>query len=264
MLPCALHSRPRRQDVQTRRDVSDPWRPSSVVRRPSSRRAPTSPARRARSTRVRCRLSERKTGLKPVRAEATEFVARSEVRYGKKSKPKRPRSHTRRIRSRTPSTFRSNVSRQSRGSQSVSYFTARSRPARSPLHRLAVRLRHSQSNTTSTDSIAPGGYSKSQNCRTVRSTLSQRTGCSLSLLISVDSAATHRERRRRSPGVRWRRARRRTDYFYRTRTSTTKRSPVRLPVPTVASCEGRVAGTFLTYVPVPRYESPVLSVGMAV
>ena len=60
-------------------------------------------------------------------------------------------------------------------------------PARSPAPPLA------QSNTTSTDSIAPGGYSKSQNCRTVRSTLSQRTGCSLSLLISVDSAATQRE-----------------------------------------------------------------------
>ena len=91
-------------------------------------------------------------------------------------------------------TFRSNVSRQSRGSVSQLFHgpAPRAHPSTGS-HLRAVRLRHSQSNTTSTDSIAPGGYSKSQNCRTVRSTLSQRTGCSLSLLISVDSAATQRE-----------------------------------------------------------------------
>ena len=41
-------------------------------------------------------------------------------------------------------------------SQSVSQLFHGPAP-RSPLHRLAVRLRHSQSNTTSTDSIAPAG-----------------------------------------------------------------------------------------------------------
>ena len=49
---------------------------------------------------------------------------------------------------------------------------------RSPLHRLAVRLRHSRSNTsTEIRVLAPGGYSIVAS----EVNLSQRTGCSLPL-----------------------------------------------------------------------------------
>ena len=57
---------------------------------------------------------------------------------------------------------------------------------RSPLHRLAVRLRHSRSNT-STEYSLPGATQLSQ----VRVNLSQRTGCSLPLFVHSWDACMH-------------------------------------------------------------------------